>query len=331
MMVLGSLLTLFVGFLPMVVYALFLWWLDRYEKEPLGLLIAAFLWGAIPAVIFSLIAEILLDVPISTFVRPATASLVNAAVVAPIAEELFKGAALVLLFLFFRREIDSALDGIVYGGLVGFGFAAVENTFYFASQLMEAGLGGFVMLALFRAFLFGLNHALFTGLIGLGVASARTASSLPVKISAPIAGLLGGMTAHAIHNASVTLGAELGWPCLFAFISDWGGALILFIIIVWTSVREQRWIANHLTEEVERGTLSQEDYEVVSSHLKRVVERAEALFDGDVRRWWDLGRYYRLATELAFKKRRLTRFPHEGGTRERVEKLRERVREMSET
>ena len=51
----GLFLVLVVGILPMIVYAFVLWWFDRYEKEPLGLLIAAFLWGAIPAIIFSLI------------------------------------------------------------------------------------------------------------------------------------------------------------------------------------------------------------------------------------------------------------------------------------
>ena len=61
----GILLSLVVGILPMVVYAIILWWFDRYEKEPMALLIAAFLWGAVPAIIFSLIFQVLLDIPIS--------------------------------------------------------------------------------------------------------------------------------------------------------------------------------------------------------------------------------------------------------------------------
>lgn len=321
----GILLALVVGILPMVVYALILWWFDRYEKEPLGLLIAVFLWGAVPAIIFSIIAELILDIPISHFVKPATASVVGAAVIAPIAEEACKGMALLLLLLFFRQEIDSPLDGILYGGLVGFGFAAVENVFYFIAAFAEGGPGAFALLAMFRAFLFGLNHALFTGLIGLGIAMARTASSTLVKVSAPIAGLLLGMTSHAVHNASVTLGAEMIWPCLFAFASDWGGVLILLVVIVWTSVREQRWITEFLSEEVERGTLSEQDYEVVSSYTQRVGERWDALLKGELKRWRDLGRYYRLATELAFSKRRLSRFPDEEDTKKRIEKLRELV------
>jgi RsiW-degrading membrane proteinase PrsW (M82 family) len=321
----GIFLALAVGILPMVVYALILWWFDRYEKEPLGLLIASFLWGAIPAIIFSLIAELVLDVPISHFVEPVAASLIGAAVVAPVAEEVFKGVALLLLVVFFRREIDSPLDGIIYGGLVGFGFAAVENVFYFAGALFESGLGGLAFLAILRAFLFGLNHALFTGLTGLGLAVARTAPNWLVRIGAPIAGLLLGIATHGVHNASVTLGAELYWPCLITFASDWGGVTILIGVIIWASVREQLWISTSLADEVQLGTLSREDYAVVGSYVQRVAVRVNALLSGDFRRWWNLGRYYHLATELAFNKRRLTQFPAEEDTRTRVDQLRRQV------
>lgn len=326
----GILLALAVGVLPMVIYALILWWFDRYEKEPLSLLIAAFLWGAIPAIIFSLITELILGIPISYFVEPVTASLVEAVVVAPVAEEMFKGMALLLLLLFFRKEIDSPLDGIIYGGLVGFGFAAVENVLYFAMEAMESDLGGIMLLAIFRAFLFGLNHALFTGLTGLGLALARSASHGLVKIGAPVAGLLLGMAAHGIHNGSVTFGVELCWPCLIALAFDWGGVLILLAVIVWTSVREQRWLATCLAEEVERGTLSQDDYAVVCSYTRRVAARTSALFSGDFRRWWNLGRYYRLATELAFNKHRLTRFAGEKDMQAEIVRLRRKVEELRE-
>jgi len=325
---LGILLVLAAGILPMAVYALILWWFDRYEKEPLGLLVAAFLWGAIPAIIFSLIAQLVLDIPISYFVSPAASDLVGAVLVAPLTEEIFKGAALLLLLLLFRREIDSPLDGIIYGGLVGFGFAAVENVLYFSSELAESGPGGVIFLAILRAFVFGLNHALFTGLTGLGLALAYTSPNKLVKVGAPVAGLLAGMAAHAVHNGSVSFGAELCWPCLVAFASDYGGVLILLAVIIWSSVREQRWITTYLADEVGLGTLSQDDYEVVCSYLKRVGVRTNALFSGDFRRWWNLGRYHRVATELAFNKRRLTLFPKETDTRAHIVELREQVMEL---
>ena len=138
------------AFIPMIIYAIILWWFDRYEKEPLALVVAAFLWGAIPAVIFSLIAQLIADIPLTMLFGPA-GSLFSAPIVAPLTEEPFKGLALLLLLLFFRREIDSPLDGIIYGGLVGFGFAAVENTFYFADTYAAEGLSGVLVLSSLRA------------------------------------------------------------------------------------------------------------------------------------------------------------------------------------
>jgi RsiW-degrading membrane proteinase PrsW (M82 family) len=325
----GILLAFIVGILPMVVYALILWWFDRYEKEPGGLLIAAFLWGAIPAVVFSLIVELVLGIPISFFVEPTAANLLGVAVVAPFAEETFKGMALLLLLLFFQREIDSLLDGIIYGGLVGFGFAAVENVLYFISGFAEFGLGEVVLLMMSRTLLFGLNHALFTGLTGLGLALACITPNRLVKVGAPIAGLLLGITAHSVHNAGVTLGATMCLPCLIALFFDWGGVLFLLAIIVWTSLREKQWIITFLADEIERGTMSKEDYAVVCSYIKRVEERMNALASGDLKRWWNLGRYYLLATKLAFNKYRLSHFGKDEDIQARIVSLRKKVAEMS--
>lgn len=323
-----AVLVMAVGILPMVAYALILWWFDRYEKEPLPLLAAAFLWGALPAILFSVIVELVLDVPISYFVQPAAAGLIGAAVVAPVVEEVVKACALLLLLLFFRHEIDSPLDGIIYGGLVGFGFAAVENIFYFADVLGSSGPGGLVQLVILRAFIFGLNHAMFTGATGLGVALMRTSPSTLVKLIAPVAGLAGGITAHAIHNGSVMLGAELCWPCVIAFITDWGGVLLLLAVIMFTTVQERRWLVEFLADEVESGTLSKEDYRAVCSYTERLASRLNALFRGDIERWWKLGRYYHLLTELAFNKRRLSYFPDEADTRARVSRLRQQVKKV---
>jgi RsiW-degrading membrane proteinase PrsW (M82 family) len=321
----GVLGVLAFGILPMLVYTSALWWFDRYEKEPIGLLAAAFLWGAVPAVVFSVVVELVLDVPVSFFVGDVAASVVSVAVVAPLVEELCKGAALVLLFLFFRRELDSPLDGIIYGGLVGFGFAAVENVFYFAGGLAEGGPERVFLLAALRAFLFGLNHALFTGLFGLGIALARTERTLAVKLAAPAVGLLLALTAHGIHNASVTLGAEAGWPCLVAVVTDWAGVLLLLGIVVWTSLRERRWISEFLADEVAGGALSEEDHAIASSYWRRVSQRWEALLRGEFRRWWRLERYFGLLTELAFTKHRLADFPDEQETRDRLPELRKQA------
>jgi RsiW-degrading membrane proteinase PrsW (M82 family) len=324
---LGVLLAIIASIVPALVYGAILWWFDRYEKEPTALLAAAFLWGAIPAIILSLVFQILLDIPISEFTDPASASLIGASVVAPITEEVFKAGALALLLLFFHKEIDSAFDGIIYGCMAGLGFAAVENLLYLGVEAFESGVGGVAMLGLLRVLIFGLNHPLFTGLTGLGIAMARTSRNWAVKISAPFVGLGLAMLAHATHNLGVSF-PDLCWPCLVAWLSDWGGVLVLLVVIVWATAREQRWIEAYLPDEVERGTLSRKDYATIKSFIEREIERAGAFFGGDFQRWWQLGRYYRLATELAFNKRRLARFPGEPDTEQRIAQLRRQVAEL---
>jgi RsiW-degrading membrane proteinase PrsW (M82 family) len=301
----GLLVVLILGFTPMFFYSTIVWWFDRYEKEPIGLLVVAFLWGAVPAVIFSLIAQVVFDFPIKYLVQPGLqADLLSASFIAPATEETLKGLMILFLVFAFQREIDTPLDGIVYGGLVGCGFAATENVFYFLSELTISGVSGVLGLAFFRAFVFGLNHALFTSATGLGIAIAHTSPNKLVKIGAPPLGLALGMMLHAAHNAAMTLTPDFGWPMLIGLLINWSGVFALIITVVSITVREQKWIRAHLAEEVELGTLSNSEYTIIQSHWKRTGARLRALLNLDVQRWANLGRFYRLATKLAFAKQR---------------------------
>ena len=47
----------------MVIYALIFWLVDRREKEPFPLMLAAFLWGSIPAIFYALFAQEVLYIP----------------------------------------------------------------------------------------------------------------------------------------------------------------------------------------------------------------------------------------------------------------------------
>ena len=52
---------------------------------------------------------------------------------APVTEEACKGLFLFLLLWWRRAELDGVLDGIVYAGMVGIGFAFTENILYLAA------------------------------------------------------------------------------------------------------------------------------------------------------------------------------------------------------
>ncbi|MBM3129778.1 MAG: hypothetical protein FJ009_14295, partial [Chloroflexi bacterium] len=82
MILLALIFSLLATLVPTIVYALTLRWFDRYEKEPLPLVVAAFLWGAIPAVVLSIIGELIADVPLAFFGAGA-AKLIGSSGVAP--------------------------------------------------------------------------------------------------------------------------------------------------------------------------------------------------------------------------------------------------------
>ena len=98
------------------------------------------------------------------------------AIVAPVTEEATKGLFVLLLLWFRRRELDGVLDGLVYAGLVGVGFAFVENILYLADAYDgAAGAGGvgavagtLVVRCLFSPF----AHPLFTAFTGIGIGIA---------------------------------------------------------------------------------------------------------------------------------------------------------------
>jgi len=296
------LLILILSFAPMLLYAGLLWWLDRYEKEPLALLAAAFLWGAIPSIILALILEVALDVPVMAFSRSALMyDLLGASVVAPLVEEGVKALALLALLLFLRREIDSPMDGLIYGGIVGFGFAAVENVFYLFGAYTAGGMGVTMALALLRAGLFGLNHAMYTSFAGLGIALSLEVRKWWLKVLLVIAGFGSAVASHAIHNAFATfLGYETSGALLVAGIVDWAGVLVLLLVALWAFILERQRIRRYALALVRAEKLPKSEVLVLNSSLFRRLERGKALLALDVRRWLRLGRYYRHVSEAAF-------------------------------
>ena len=314
------------GIAPMVVYAFIVWWFDRYEKEPWGLLTAVFVWGAFPSILLALIAELAFDIPLKAVVGPGlTYTFLGSSVVAPVFEEFFKGLAILAVFVFFYRHFDGVLDGVVYGSMVGFGFAAVENVLYFLAALHEGGVGQMLILIFMRAFLFGLNHAFFTSLIGIGLALARMSRRWPVKLGAPIMGFGLAVMAHALHNGGASLASVTLCGMLVSLASDWIGAVVILAIIVLATAQEQRWITRYLADEVARGLITPRQYQAACSYLKRVGERVLALTRGNISLFFRLGKFYQLMTRLAFRKYQLAQFGDEGGNRAQVERFRREI------
>jgi len=311
--------------LPTVFYVAFVWWLDRYEKEPLWLLALSFLWGAIPAAILSVLAELALDIPITAVGGDTlVADLASVSLSAPLVEESIKGIALVALVIGYRREFDDVMDGIVYGAMIGFGFAFTENLFsYFIPILTSEGVGAGVTNIFFRTVVFGFNHAFWTGITGAAVGYARLARSRARRLLVPLLGWTAAVLAHGIHNTGAVLVEQTFCFSLgISLVVDWGGVLLLLVVAALALRKESQWIARGLQEEVRRGALSPEEYTLLRSAGQRMRMRWQAWRQGGRAAYREVGRYYQTATELAFAKQHLRSLGNEDGNIAEVDRLR---------
>lgn len=294
-----NLLSALAAILPTLLYVSLIYWVDRYEKEPWWLLAAAFLWGAIPSILIAYVFNSLLAIPFYWLAGEATGEILAASFIAPPVEETLKGIALLGIFFWWRQEIDSPLDGIIYGAMVGMGFAMVENVYYFLNIYHQEGLSAWEVNIFVRAILFGLNHALFSSMTGLGIAIARLSNKPFTRWVAPFIGWAAAMSFHFLHNFTVSSGTLL---CLLAFVFDWGGVTLTLLIIIWSLWQENRWIAQFLKEEVDQGILTVSQYELACSPRRRNGFCLQLLLTEGVTSFRRAKQFFYRCAELAYKK-----------------------------
>jgi RsiW-degrading membrane proteinase PrsW (M82 family) len=287
---------------PTLFYTLLIWWLDRYEKEPFPLLVAAFLWGSLPAVVLAIIVMFALETPISNSPLGPGFEVWG---LAPLVEEGLKAVALVALFLFARREFDGPLDGIVYGSLIGFGFSMTENLLFFVAY--PDNFGGLFWL---RSVFFGFNHAFFTSIVGLVLGAVRYAPQRWLGYVALPLALLMAIFMHGLHNYAVNYqlaGIAFSW-----IVQSSGVAAVLSVaVLAWR--HERSWMMQELGEEIALGVISTADYVEVISAPQRARVLFQTLLSGNLTRYQQVVRFYHLITELAFCKYQLRvgdRFQH---------------------
>jgi len=122
---------------PVFIIGGYIYFRDKYEKEPIRLLLLALFLGAL-TVIPILFLESFLESFTNLFPGISAAAW-KAFVVAAFSEELFKYVALYLL-IWKSREFNEKFDGIVYAVFVSLGFAAVENILYVTDNGYGTGL-----------------------------------------------------------------------------------------------------------------------------------------------------------------------------------------------
>ncbi len=283
------------------VVATFLW-LDRYEAEPAHLLVFAFTWGAFVATLVALVVN---TASMTAIIASGGDPTVTTVFVAPLVEEFCKGAAVVLILLLRRREFDGVIDGIVYAGMAGVGFAFVENILYLGRTLQESGGAATGVVFLLRCVVSPFAHPLFTAAFGVGLGIAARNRRPFLGMLAALGGFVAAVFLHGAWNLSASSGLNgfvTGYVLLQAPVFIGFGVLALF-----ARRREGRLIGANLVVYCDTGWLSPGEVAMLASLPTRAQARtwarstSGAVGEEAMREFQDLG------SELAFLRERMNR------------------------
>lgn len=151
--------SLIIAIAPVFIIAFYVYFRDKYEKEPWALLLQAMLLGGFIAlpVIF---AEQLMSA-IGASLNGMIRAMWDAFFVAALCEEAFKFLALYLL-IWKNKAFNEKFDGIVYATFISLGFAGIENILYVLDGGISTGMIRAITAVPAHA-LFGVSMGFFFG------------------------------------------------------------------------------------------------------------------------------------------------------------------------
>jgi RsiW-degrading membrane proteinase PrsW (M82 family) len=276
--------------------------LDRLEPEPPDALVLAFLWGAGVAVLVAMFVNTLgYELLLAPLFGPDLGQYLSATLGAPVVEETLKGAVLFGMLWLRRHELNGPTDGIIYGSMVGLGFATVENISYYTAT---AQLGQLEETFLARGVFTPLLHPLCTSLTGLGIAAAATRRPGPGRLAPAVLGLLGAMALHAVWNGASAFG-------LAGVVVAYGvGFVVLVVLLVVVRVDRSRTVAmvgRYLPAYATTGAVTAQELQMLTSLPARRAARAWARSAGGAPTARAMSDYQQAAVELALLHQRADR------------------------
>ena len=277
--------SLFAAIVPMVTYLLIIWRLDRYDREPFGLVIINYIYGAVGAILLAIIGSGLISTMISFIVANEDLILrIQTILIAPMVEETTKGFFLFLMVT--NKKFDNITDGIVYGGAIGLGFGMTENFFYFI--FYSSSFHNWISIVIIRTLFSGVMHCVSTGTLGAFLGYAKFKPK-PVKIIFPLIGLVVAMFIHFLWNLSVSFNSTAVLGFLFMIVT-----IAIFITVFSISLMgERKIIFTELLSECDSGLIPREHLHILNSSKRNKF----GWIDESIRKL-----YIRAATTLAFRK-----------------------------
>lgn len=232
-----SLLALAVA--PGTAIVFYIYWKDRYDREPFKNLVICFVLGMI-GILPALLIQTGVQPILKQYFPYNTISYYSifAFIVVALTEELCKFAAL-RLYAYPHKSFDEPFDGITYSVMVGMGFATLENIEYVLNYGFATGF--MRMLSSVPA------HGAFAVLMGYHIGLAKFDRKNSVMHM--IRGILLATFFHGAYDFFLFLQDS---PQVTRYVSNGlliGGAMVSYIIAISLSIRSIR-----LHHEISRQT-----------------------------------------------------------------------------
>ena len=188
MTLLSYLILLSIAILPVAGLLIFIYFQDKYQKEPIKSLLKAFFGGWL-AVLMDIGLVTTIEYSIGLFPILPDTVFYDSFLTAAIPEELCK-FLIFMIFIWRDKNFDEYFDGIVYATFIGLGFACIENIEY----VFMYGFGAGVSRALFAV----PGHFLFGVLMGYFLSLAKFTPEKRKKYI--FLGLLFAIIAHGLYD-----------------------------------------------------------------------------------------------------------------------------------
>lgn len=259
--------SMFAAFIPMFSYLVIIWWLDRNDREPFGMVLLNFTWGATGAIFFGIIGSVMFQIPLNEFLTTFSGDnseqlfdFAGAVITAPIIEEFTKG--IFLFMMSYNKRFDGVVDGVVYGGAIGLGFGMTENFLYFVSYGTTPS--AWLWLVIIRTCFSAVMHCMSQASFGAFLGAAKFKPAI-FKIFLIPAGFIIAVLLHFAWNFTVSFDDTtlLGFAFLFMY------AIALFAIFQIAIYFEGRTIKKELQDEVTNGLIQPEHMKYIPYVTRR--------------------------------------------------------------
>ena len=298
---------LLLALLPIPLLVALILYLDRLEPEPRALLAAIFGAGAGIAVITALIGRALHTGVLTTPELDPQASVtakvsVSAALGGALVAQTLLGLVLLALLASRRTEIDGVEDGVVYGSMVGLGFALVANVYAYAVA-WNAGAGAIAEEFARRGIFGPVFTALFASFIGLGVSYAAARPTVSGRYLAVFVGWVAAVALDALWNHSV---GECGTRLQVTYLVLVVALLAVVIMVVADRRRVIAMITSFLPDFQDPEVVTEQDIIMLASPRLRRLGRQWARLELGIAGRQAMTQYQLAASELAVACRRRT-------------------------